>query len=86
MMNHKRFPFFLIVLVSLTLTAVNCYAGSIVGWGSNGFGQIDEFEGSDYVAIAAGLTHSLGLRSDETIVGTGFHSLDGKTLRRCGPG
>ena len=70
-MKQKRFPFFWIVLVALHLTIVNTFAESIEGWGLNNFGQIDEFEGSDYIAIAAGLTHSLGLRSDGPIVGKG---------------
>ncbi|MBN1846451.1 MAG: hypothetical protein JW810_12250 [Sedimentisphaerales bacterium] len=50
------------------------HAASIEGWGWNLYGQIDEFEGSDYIAIAAGLSHSLGLRLDGSIVGKGNNS------------
>jgi hypothetical protein len=45
--------------------------GTIVGWGSNDFGQATPPAGNNYIAIAAGEWHSLALRSDGTIVGWG---------------
>jgi hypothetical protein len=46
--------------------------GSIVGQGSNYYGQTT-FDGSDFNAIAAGGWHSLALKSDGSIVGRGWN-------------
>lgn len=45
--------------------------GSLVGWGSNDFGQTTLPAGDDFVAVEAGFYFSLGLRSDGTLVGWG---------------
>ncbi|MBN2313347.1 MAG: hypothetical protein JXM79_05415, partial [Sedimentisphaerales bacterium] len=47
------------------------FAGSIVGWGSNRYGQVTPPDGNDFVAIAAGDGHSLALKSDGSLVGWG---------------
>jgi hypothetical protein len=46
-------------------------AGSIVGWGGNQGGEATPPDGNDFVAIAAGSSHSLALKSDGSIVGWG---------------
>src|SRR4030042_1164476 len=48
--------------------------GSIVGWGSNYYGQASPPDGNDFVAIAAGWQHSLALKSDGSIVGWGLNN------------
>jgi hypothetical protein len=46
--------------------------GTVVGWGSNGFGQLNIPAGLNNVtAIAAGYGHSLALKSDGTVVAWG---------------
>ena len=53
--------------------------GSIVAWGFNESGQtIVPAPNTDFVAIAAGQSHSLGLKSDGSIVGWGNNG-DGQT-------
>jgi len=47
------------------------WRGRLVGWGSNGAGQINCPAGNDFVAVAAGGGHSLALRNDGTLVGWG---------------
>ncbi|MFC4600236.1 S-layer homology domain-containing protein [Cohnella hongkongensis] len=50
--------------------------GTVVGWGSNAFGQIDMPAGlDDVVSIAAGYAYSLALKSDGTVVGWGHPAL-----------
>jgi hypothetical protein len=46
-------------------------AGSIVGWGSNNYGQATPPDGNDFVAIAAGAFNSLAIKSDGSIVSWG---------------
>jgi len=47
-------------------------SGTVVGWGDNSVGQLNIPVGlSGVVAISAGLTHSLALKSDGTVVGWG---------------
>jgi alpha-tubulin suppressor-like RCC1 family protein len=53
----------------------------VVGWGGNGFNQITIPPGlSNVVAIAAGETHSLALRSDRTVVAWGNNGLNQATV------
>ena len=48
--------------------------GTIVAWGSNGYGQCDvPAPNADFVAVVGGLLHSLGLKSDGTIVAWGYN-------------
>jgi hypothetical protein len=42
-------------------------SGSIVAWGSNTFGQLTVPPGDDFVAISAGSSCALALRSDGTL-------------------
>ena len=47
-------------------------SGQIVGWGYNGnYGYATSPEGNDFVAIAAGASHSLALKSDGSIIALG---------------
>ena len=48
--------------------------GTVVGWGSNEYGQTNIPAGlSGVTAIASGAYHSLALKSDGTVVGWGFN-------------
>jgi len=38
------------------------FAGSIIGWGSNDYGEATPPDGNDFVAIAAGYNNSLAIR------------------------
>ena len=54
--------------------------GSIVAWGHNNYGQCDvPAPNSNFVAVAPGNYHNLGLRSDGTIVAWGSN-----THSQCG--
>jgi len=61
-----------------TITVANV-EGSIVGWGYNYIGQATPPPGNDYVAIAAGDSHSLALKSDGSIEGWGYNYFDQAT-------
>jgi len=52
-------------------TGQKVFAGSLIGWGWNENGQTNVPAGNDFVNIAAGWEHSLGLKSDGSIVGWG---------------
>jgi hypothetical protein len=48
------------------------FAGSILGWGYNGYGQATPPPENNYIAISAGESHSLAIRSDPSAaLGTG---------------
>jgi hypothetical protein len=55
-----------------TITVANVES-SIVGWGRNDDDQATPPAGNDYVAIAAGVFHSLALKSDGSIKGWGYN-------------
>ncbi len=62
-------------------------AWPIVAWGYNEDGQCDVPEpNADFVAAAGGGDHSLGLRSDGTIVGWGWNLYGSATSLRLTPG
>ena len=48
--------------------------GSIVAWGDNDLGQCDVPSGSDFVAVAAGVGHSLALREDGSLAAWGYNA------------
>ncbi|MCK4658874.1 MAG: thrombospondin type 3 repeat-containing protein [Phycisphaerae bacterium] len=50
----------------------DCAAGALVAWGWNDAGQLNVPGGHDYVAVAAGLRHSLALKTDGSIVAWGI--------------
>jgi alpha-tubulin suppressor-like RCC1 family protein len=50
------------------------FSGTIVGWGANNNGQATPPVGTDFMAIAAGLTDGLALRADGSIVGWGLNA------------
>ena len=59
-------------------------SGTVVGWGSNSFGQITIPAGlTDVTAISAGVFHSLALKSDGTVVGWGDNGFGGNTATAC---
>ncbi len=47
------------------------WAGSVVAWGNNEYGQVDPPDGNDFIAIAAGGNCSFALKPDGSIVGWG---------------
>jgi len=47
------------------------FAGEIIAWGNNCYGQCDAPSGNNFVAIAGGGYHSLALKSDGSIVAWG---------------
>ena len=49
----------------------NAFAAEIVAWGDNTHGQCEVPTGKDYVAITAGMYHSIALRFDGSIVAWG---------------
>jgi len=66
----------LIFVIMAALAVVFCntniaFAGSIVGWGWNDYGQASPPSGDDFTAISTGVCHSLALRSDGSIDGWG---------------
>ena len=52
------------------------FAGSIVGWGRNTWGQIDVPDSDDFIDIAAGGNNSLALKSDGSLVAWGDGPID----------
>jgi hypothetical protein len=59
------------VIVVQTVFTLPVYSYEIVGWGDSSHGKTEPPEGDDFTAIAAGLYHSLALKSDGSIVGWG---------------
>jgi hypothetical protein len=69
---NKPWAFFAIVIAVCCLYMIqSAFAGSIVGWGSNDYGEATPPDGNDFVAIAAGVGNSLALKSDGSIVAWG---------------
>jgi alpha-tubulin suppressor-like RCC1 family protein len=62
-----------LIVVFCFCTMQSAIAGSIVGWGSNRYGEITPPDGNDFVAIAAGDGHSLALKSDGSLVQWGMN-------------
>lgn len=69
----KRYVFsnLLFALVVVFLTDGRCPAGRIVAWGDNTYGQCSAPPDEDFVAIAAGRLHCLGLKVDGSVVAWG---------------
>jgi hypothetical protein len=66
------FVFTLAVLAALCpYFSSDAFAAEIVAWGDNTHGQCEVPNGKDYVAITAGMYHSLALRFDGSIVAWG---------------
>ena len=59
------------LLASDTMILTIASPASIVAWGWNGYGQASPPVGNNFVAIAAGDGHSLGLKQDGSIVAWG---------------
>ena len=48
--------------------------GTIIAWGDNDFGQCDvPAPNTDFVAVAAGYYHNLGLRTNGTVIAWGYN-------------
>ena len=58
-------------LVILFVLSNPAFAGEIVAWGWNNYGQCDVPTGNDFIAIAGGHDHSLALRADGSLAGWG---------------
>lgn len=64
-----------VVFHLLAAVPVDAAGGPVVGWGSDSSGQCDvPAPNADFVAIAAGWRHSLGLKADGSIVAWGDNS------------
>ena len=62
------------LLVIISWPCESAFAGYIEAWGDNFYGQIDLVPtGNDFEAIAAGVYHSLALKSDRSVVGWGYN-------------
>lgn len=59
------------VVLVCSATGPSVWAGRLVAWGWNEYGQCDVPAGDDYVAISAQFKHSLALKADGTVVGWG---------------
>lgn len=61
------------VLLGLQITACSSFAGNhVVAWGSDNYGQTNvPPSATNVIAIAAGYSHSLALRSDGTVIAWG---------------
>jgi hypothetical protein len=76
-MNEKHSPRILVAAVaavSWLCVAQSAFAGTIVGWGCNDYGEATPPDGNDFVAISAGGSYSLALRSDGSILGWGYNA------------
>ncbi|MCH7872201.1 MAG: hypothetical protein IID33_10930, partial [Planctomycetes bacterium] len=61
-----------LMLGSVTAPAAWAQDGSIMGWGSNQYGQLNvPPPNTGFVALAAGGDHGLGLKADDSIVAWG---------------
>jgi len=72
----KQSIFVLATAVSFAVTSwavESAFAGQIVAWGNNTYGQCNAPSGNDFVAIAAGEYHSLALKSDGSLVAWGLN-------------
>lgn len=73
--NSQKMTFFqMALLMGAVVCAVDsgAMAGSLVAWGSDGFGQVSNTpEGTDFVVVSAGDLHSVALRSDGSLVAWG---------------
>src|SRR5207237_6617705 len=88
-MSSKHRVGLVVVSVALALTpgAAGATGGTALAWGCGGgndFGQCTVPSGlSSVTAIAAGLSHSLALKSDGTVVDWGCKSVSGGAPAQC---
>jgi len=63
-----------VIVLFLLCPAQSAFAGLVIGWGWNDYGQSVSASINNYTAISAGWNHSLALKSDGTIVGWGYNA------------
>jgi hypothetical protein len=73
------------LFITLTSTvALGTGAGKIIGWGRTDGGQCSvPSPNTGFVAIAAGYDHSMGLKSDGSIIIWGGDNYWGETMSLC---
>ena len=69
-----------LVLISVLFITVKVHAGSVWVWGIDAINGAELAE-NDFVAIAAGSSHGLALKSDGSIVGWGYDGYDDHASR-----
>ncbi|MCX5636326.1 MAG: RCC1 domain-containing protein, partial [Planctomycetota bacterium] len=70
---HGFLSLFIVTAIFYFVMGQTAFAGYIIGWGSMSVNSSD-FVRNNFVAIAAGRTHSLALKSDGSIVGWGYNN------------
>jgi len=77
MKKQVVFVFVIIVLFVVSFFGSrSAFAGYIVAWGNNTYGQCYAPGGSVFVAVAGGWYHSLALKSDGSLVVWGWNKYD----------
>lgn len=80
MRDAKLITLFTLVALTSLMAAKTANAGSIVSWGAIAFDS-KELDANDFIAISAGSSHTLALKSDGSIIVWAITTMD----RQCRP-
>jgi len=75
-MRSKSIP--VVVMIFFCIFETSVFAGEIVAWGDNRYGQCNVPDGKDFIAISAGYDHAVALLADGSLVAWG-----GKAYGQC---